>query len=140
MPLCMFNNIPGRPPTAMHMHITQITVWSRGMPRKLKAEVLRGSKCLIQVTVAPFIKFFRALSSPRAAFLAWAKQENFCSVKTQNALATMTKGLPPNFCSMAELGRRKRFSCSAFHISKLADVPVKILHNCVCSSTSWSLV
>lgn len=103
----MFSNIPGRPPTAMHVHITQITVWSRELPRKLKAEVLRGSRYLIQVTVAPFIKFFRALSPPRAAFVAWAKQESFCSVKTQNALAAMTKGLPPNFCSMAELkGRR----------------------------------
>lgn len=116
-----------------------VTVQSREMPRKMKAEVLRGSKYLIQVTVAAFRKFFRALSPPRA-FVAWAKQESFCSVQTQNALAAMNKGLPPNFCSMAELGRNKRFSCSAFLIFKLADVPVKILHSSVFSSMSWSLV
>lgn len=93
-----------------------------------------------QVTVAAFIKFFRALNPLRAAFVPWAKQESFCSVKTQNTLGTMKKGLTPNFCSMAELRRDKRFSCSAFRSSKLADVPVKILRNSVFSSTSWSLV
>lgn len=34
---CMFSNIHGRLPKAMHVHITQVTVWSREMPRKLKA-------------------------------------------------------------------------------------------------------
>lgn len=34
---CMFSIIHDRPPKAMHVHITQVTVWSREMPRKLKA-------------------------------------------------------------------------------------------------------
>jgi len=41
---------------------------------------------------------------------------------------------------MSELGRDERFSSSAFNVSKLADVLVKILHNSAFSSMSWRAV